>query len=78
MRLILTTKKTEEREDAVQHQYQEQEEHHRAEDSRRNDLEDERGIWIQVLQARLEQGFKLVDAIRDADQVLESYQERFQ
>ena len=62
MRLILTTKKTEERNDAMQLQYREQEKEDKAEQSRRDDVQDERRIW----------------ATFDADEALKSYRERFQ
>jgi hypothetical protein len=78
MRLILTTKKTEERNDAMQLQYREQEKEDKAEQSRRDDVQDERGIWSSVLQSQLDQGKRLVDATFDADEALKSYRERFQ
>jgi hypothetical protein len=78
MRLILTTKKTEERDDAMQRQYREQEKEDKAEQSRRDDVQDERGIWSSVLQSQLDQGKRLVDATFDADEALKSYRERFQ
>jgi hypothetical protein len=78
MRLILTTKKTEERDDAMQRQYREQEKEDKAEQSRRDDVQDERGIWSGVLQSQLDQGKRLVDATFDADEALKSYRERFQ
>jgi hypothetical protein len=76
--LILTTKKTEERNDAMQRQYREQEKEDKAEQSRRDDVQDERGIWSSVLQSQLDQGKRLVDATFDADEALKSYRERFQ
>jgi hypothetical protein len=78
MRLILTTKKTEERDDAMQLQYREQEKEDKAEQSRRDDVQDERRIWSSVLQSQLDQGKRLVDATFDADEALKSYRERFQ
>jgi hypothetical protein len=78
MRLILTTKKTEERNDAMQLQYREQEKEDKAEQSRRDDVQDERRIWSSVLQSQLDQGKRLVDATFDADEALKSYRERFQ
>ena len=78
MRLILTTKKTEERDDAMQRQYREQGKEDKAEHSRRDDVQDERGIWSSVLQSQLDQGKRLVDATFDADEALKSYRERFQ
>ena len=78
MRLILTTKKTEERDDAMRRQYREQEKEDKAEQSRREDVQDERGIWSSVLQSQLDQGKRLVDATFDADEALKSYRERFQ
>jgi hypothetical protein len=78
MRLILTTKKTEERDDAMQRQYREQEKEDKAEQSRRDDVQDERRIWSSVLQSQLDQGKRLVDATFDADEALKSYRERFQ
>ena len=78
MRLILTTKKTEERNDAMQLQYREQEKEDKAEQSRRDDVQDERRIWSSVLQSQLDQAKRLVDATFDADEALKSYRERFQ
>ena len=78
MRLILTTKKAEEREDAMQRTYREEEDRHRAEDSRRSDVEDERGIWSNALQSILDRGERLPDAIKAADEALDAYRQRFQ
>jgi hypothetical protein len=78
MRFILTTKKTEERDDAIQRQYREEEEKRMAEDSRRSDISDERGIWADVLRTRLEQGAGLNECIAWADKALEAYRQRFQ
>ena len=78
MRMILTTKKTEERDDANHRKYQEEEEKRRAEDDRRSDVSDERGIWADVLRTRLEQEAPLQDAVREADEALAAYRERFQ
>ena len=76
--MILTTKKTEERDDANHRKYQEEEEKRRAEDDRRSDMSDERGIWADVLRTRLEQESPLQDAVREADEALAAYRERFQ
>ena len=78
MRIICTTKRTEEQEDAVQRRYQDQEEKRLVEEGRRTDIADERGIWSNTFQTRLEQEFRLADAIRDADEALEAYRKRFQ
>jgi hypothetical protein len=78
MRVIFTTKKTEENDKARQREYQAEEERRRAEDSRRSDVSDERGIWADVLRTRLEQEALLHDAVREADEALAMYRERFQ
>jgi hypothetical protein len=78
MRMILTTKKTKERDDSRHREYQEEEDKRRAEDSRRSDVADERGIWADVLRTRLEQESNLDDAIKEADEALAAYRERFQ
>jgi hypothetical protein len=78
MRIILTTKKTEDRDDARNREYREEEEKHRAEDSRRSDIADERGIWEMVLNTRISQEATLAQAIREADEALEAYRIRFQ
>ncbi len=78
MRIILATKRTEEREDAQHRKYQEEENKRRAEDERRSDMSDERGIWADVLRTRLEQEAPLQDAVREADEALAAYRERFQ
>jgi|GEM_PF-2714926 hypothetical protein len=78
MRIMLTTMKTEKREDVLQRSYREQEKEDRAESARREDIQDERAIWSNVLQSQLEQGKRLDDATFDADEALKSYRERFQ
>jgi hypothetical protein len=78
MRIVLTTRKTEEREDNLQRRYQDQEDQRLAEESRRSDVGEERAAWSNTLQTRLEQGIRVSDAIRDADEVLEAYRKRFQ
>jgi hypothetical protein len=62
----------------MQLQYREQEKEDKAEQSRRDDVQDERRIWSSVLQSQLDQGKRLVDATFDADEALKSYRERFQ
>lgn len=77
--MILTTKKTEERDDARRLEYQAEEEKRGAEESRRTDIADERALWSTVLQTVLEQdGSVLEDAIREADAALDAYRTRFQ
>ena len=78
MRIILTTKKAEERDDARQREYQHQEEKRLAEESRRSDVDSERGLWCDILQAKLNDGCSTAIAIKEADGVLEAYRSRFQ
>jgi hypothetical protein len=75
---MLTTMKTEKREDALQRSYREQEKEDRAESQRREDIQNERAIWSNVLQSQLDQGKRLNDATFDADEALKMYRERFQ
>ena len=69
---------TEKRDKEEFERYRQDEASQRLEQSRRDDLDQERGVWNDTLQARIGQEWSLSKALEEADKVLAAYRERFQ
>jgi len=78
MRVIFNTASTEKKDKEESERYRQDEARQRAEDARREDLADEKGLWSAVLQTRLEQSMGMDQSVREADKALKEYRERFQ
>ena len=78
MRLICTSTSTEKRDKEESERYRQDEASQRLEQNRRDDLDQERGVWNETLQARIGQEWPLSKSLEDADKALAAYRERFQ
>lgn len=78
MRIIITSQKAEDKDEAREERYRQNEERDRQEQNRRDDLDQEKGIWHEVMEARIDQGWTVEKSLIDADKVLELYRKRFQ
>ena len=78
MRVLFNSASTEKKDREEHERYRQDEERQRQDQFRRDDLDQEKGIWHEVLQARIDQGWTTEKALADADRVLAAYRERFQ
>ena len=78
MRVIFVSKDAQEKENTDNERYRQQEDRQRVEQFRRDDLDQEKGIWNDTLQARIGQEWSLSKSLEDADKALAAYRERFQ
>ena len=78
MRVIFVSKSAQEKDNIDNERYRQQEERQQQENARREDLDQEKGIWNDTLQARIGQEWPMEKALAEADMALEEYRKRFQ